>query len=452
MIGLLVVLMVPQKDRLLSAVFFLGLQMDVYLRVGYGRAGSTEGIAIPFVAIAGIALLAWRYFAFGPRHFRHYRFDGMARVPLLAILITTAVSIATTEERFIGVAQLIFELELFFIYWLTFNLVRNEADFRKVIGLLIFMLVAQSLVMYVESALGVNFNLSGEVMQRGEIPRPGGTVSSNPAGFSSFITPPLLVAMAYFFSRGKQWRPTGAMIAGMLGLAAIALTFTRASWAGVILGIAVLVVVLGRRRMMRWDRLAGIALILALAGLALMPIMMERLSHDYGAGNAQKAAWEERWGLMRIAFNMIAHHPLTGVGPGAYMYTYKEYIPPGLHQWVFAVHNEFLLRAAETGIAGAIAFFALIVAGFRSGIRLIRSQRIEFITVGAGWIAALASLVWQMSWVPWTGFTYNAMLWFMLGLTDAVCRFDDTKNVKAESVRTYLKRAPGLPSNAEMKA
>jgi O-antigen ligase len=204
--------------------------------------------------------------------------------------------------------------------------------------------------------------------------------------------------------------------------------------------------------MMRWDRLAGIALILALAGLALMPIMMERLSHDYGAGNAQKAAWEERWGLMRIAFNMIAHHPLTGVGPGAYMYTYKEYIPPGLHQWVFAVHNEFLLRAAETGIAGAIAFFALIVAGFRSGIRLIRSQRIEFITVGAGWIAALASLVWQMSWVPWTGFTYNAMLWFMLGLTDAVCRFDDTNNVKAEPVRTYLKRAPGSPTNAEMKA
>ena len=169
-------------------------------------------------------------------------------------------------------------------------------------------------------------------------------------------------------------------------------------------------------------------MIVIVAGLALLPTMSERLLRDYGA-TPQSSAWEERWGLMRIAFNMIAQHPLTGVGPGAYMYVYKEYIPAGLQQWVWVVHNEFLLRAAETGVPGAIAFIALIVAGFRMGIRLLRSKRLDLVTAGAGWIAALTALVWQMSWVPWTGFTYNAMLWFMLGLMDAACRLQQEQPV-----------------------
>ena len=40
----------------------------------------------------------------------------------------------------------------------------------------------------------------------------------------------------------------------------------------------------------------------------------------------------------------------------------------------------------------------------------------------AGWLAALIALVWQMNWVPWSGWTYNAMLWIMLGLMDGAQR------------------------------
>ena len=30
------------------------------------------------------------------------------------------------------------------------------------------------------------------------------------------------------------------------------------------------------------------------------------------------------------------------------------------------------------------------------------------------------ALAWQMLWVPWRGFSYNAILWFMLGLVDGI--------------------------------
>ena len=47
--GVLAFVMTARKDALLVVVFMLGLQMDIHLRLGYGRAGSSEGIVIPFV-------------------------------------------------------------------------------------------------------------------------------------------------------------------------------------------------------------------------------------------------------------------------------------------------------------------------------------------------------------------------------------------------------------------
>jgi O-antigen ligase len=436
MTGLLAFALTANKDRVLTTVFILGLQLDVYLRLAHGRAGSLEGIAIPFVALAGMALIVWRFFAYGAPHFRQYRFDGLARWPIVAILATTVLSILTTSEQFVGVSRLVFDLELFFVYWLTYNLVRTEADTQSIVKLALVMLVVQSLVLYVQTALGINFSLVGNVSELGEVPRPGGTVSSNPAGFASFITPPLFLALAFFLSRGKQWRPKGAAIAAIMGAAAIGLTFTRAAWAGLVLGGGLLAMLLARRRVARWHRIAAIALVIAVGVLALLPTMSARLTNDYG-GNANVSAWEERWGLMRIAFNMIAHHPINGVGAGAYQFVFKHYIPPGLNQWLYTVHNEFLLRAAETGVLGMIAFIALVIAGFRIGIRLMRAGQPQFVTIGAAWSAALLTLVWQMSWVPWTGFSYNAMLWFMLGAMDGTRRLIDERHTATVPIKSH---------------
>jgi O-antigen ligase len=443
--GTLILLLTPQKDRLLSGVFVLGLQADVYLRLSYGRAGSTEGIAISLVTVAGAAWLFYRYFALGPGSLKSMRLNGIARLPLLGLIVCTIASIATSTERFIGVGQLVFELQMLFIYWLAFNAIRDVRDFRRIVTLLMAILIIQSVVLYIENALGVNFSMVGEVHQRGEVPRPGGTVSTNPAGYASFITPALLLAFAYMFSRNSRWRPAFAVVAAALGAIAIGLTFTRAAWAGTAMALAMLCFLLARRRLARWNRILAVGVLVAGLGMALLPTMTQRLSHDYGA-NATKSAWDERWGLMRIAFNMIAHHPVTGVGPAAYMYTYKDYIPPGLRQWTSAVHNEFLLRAAEIGIPGAIAFTWLIFAGFRIGARLLRSRSPDMATAGAAWLAAMVSLTWQMSWVPWTGFTYNAMLWFMLGVMDAACRVD--REQEAAAKRDAQAQAQGQPAMA----
>jgi len=81
-----------------------------------------------------------------------------------------------------------------------------------------------------------------------------------------------------------------------------------------------------------------------------------------------------------------------------------------------------MLRAAEIGIPGALAFAFFLVVGFKVALRLARTGQTLIGVCALGWFGALIALVWQMNWVPWIGWSYNAMLWVMLGLMDAAQR------------------------------
>ncbi len=179
--------------------------------------------------------------------------------------------------------------------------------------------------------------------------------------------------------------------------------------------------------------MAWIVLFAVTMSAILIPLMLERIDSEYGSESGQSTL-EERWGLIRIAGNVIADNPLTGVGPGVYSHVFKGHLPSDFDGWVSGVHNDFLLRAAETGIPGALAFIVLIIAGFRVALRLARSEP-SLISISAlGWFAALIALVWQMNWVPWTGWSYNAMFWVMLGLMDGAQRL---VGIESDSTRQH---------------
>ncbi len=419
LICFLVFLIARDKERLLVAVFILSLQVDVYVRLMYGRAGSSEGIAIPLVIITGFALVLWTLLAEGKR--RTFRCAGTMGLPILALLVTTALSIVTSSERFIGITRVIFLFELYFVYWLTFNIVQSQENFDRVIKLLFLTLAIQSVVYFVESALGVNLGLTGDTFTGGDVPRPGGTVSANPAGFDSFISPILLIATAMFVAKRPPTRIPLLPLLVLMGAGAIGLSFTRAAWAGFIIGFVAICILCRRRRMLQNSKVVGIAIAVGILGIALLPTMMVRLQGDYGG----ESAFNERLGLIVIALNVIAAHPLTGVGVGAYASTFKSYVPAGLDQdqWLYTVHNQFLLVGAETGIPGAIAFIAFLVMGFRVALRLTRTDDARVSVSAIGWFGGLLALVWQMSWVPWLAFPYNAMLWMMLGVMDGAESF-----------------------------
>jgi O-antigen ligase len=211
-----------------------------------------------------------------------------------------------------------------------------------------------------------------------------------------------------------------------LGAGAIGLTFTRGAWIGLLMGLIVIVWRASRARMLNTAKLAAIGVGVLVLGLALLPKMSERLASDYGEDAGSSSA-DERLGLIRIAINVIIGNPIFGVGPGAYDNEFKAYVPPGLSQWIYTVHNEFLLRTAETGLLGGFAFIWFMYSGFRVASRLYRSPDLNTKVLGIGWAAGLASLIVQMNLVPWRGFSYNAMLWMFMGLMDAFDRLNEQR-------------------------
>ena len=414
-------LAIPEKKKVLTAVFVLSFQIDIYLRFLYGRAGSSEGLALPFVVATGLILAGWYYFS---GHARHFTMGGSLRRPIGALLIIIAVSAAASSERFIGLTFLITTIEYYFLYWLAFNIVRTHEDFRRVLFFILVTLGIQSIIYFVQSALGLTFDFLGNTIQGKEIPRPGGTVSSNPAGFVSFIIPALMMVSAVALSKFRRLVGWYSLPLMFMGLAAVGLSFTRAAWIGVIFGFMAIGLIAKQRRWLNTRMVSVVVVATAIGIMSLLPKMFERVSSDYAPTgvSATEETFNERMGLNKIAFDIIAHHPFFGLGPGAYGYTFKDYVPPGMNQWLYTVHNVYLLWAAETGIPGGIAFITLLVVAFRLTYRLSREPPSLISICATGCLGALIVLAWMMFWVPWIGFSYNAMLWFTLGIMDGAQR------------------------------
>ncbi len=91
----------------------------------------------------------------------------------------------------------------------------------------------------------------------------------------------------------------------------------------------------------------------ALGTLVIIPFVYARFAYGvYG---------EDRWPLIMTAYNMFKANLLFGVGANNYNFVVMKYIPPSMTTaWVFTVHDEYLLRIAETGFVGFCFYYYLI--------------------------------------------------------------------------------------------
>jgi len=417
--GGLFVMMLPDKERMLTAAFFLSLQANLSLRLMHGRAGSA-GLAFPLTVVIGMAILGLYMLRGEFKHKRTWCWGGPMIVPICLYFGTLFVSLLTTSERFVGVCQLLLECQIYFVFLMTLNYIEDESDLVRVLKLLLMTLAMQSVVYYIQSALGITFTLTGRVIEQGEIARPGGTVSTVPAEFASFIIPLLTVAISLYLCRGRIINRTLLLGIVILGGGAIALTYTRAAWCSLLIGGAWVVFMGHRRRLLRPGAFAYVMAAVIAGTVIGGPLVAQRL-----AQSPLEESYDERKALMEMSYHVIGARPLTGVGPGAYGHTYKRYIPPELDDsWMFVVHNNYLRRTAESGIPGGIAFVFLLYSGIRLSLALTRSRRSisRALALGAG--AGIVGLCFEMYWDTWQAFPYNAMLWLIFGLLVAAVKIE----------------------------
>jgi len=407
----LVVSLSSRKERLLLAATVLALQADVDLRLFVGHAGS-GGLAFPLALFPAVGLLFW--WRTGSPARPRLRVAGRLGLPIAALFATTVASIAVSHERFVGITELLLEVELYLVYVVILNAVRSEADVEWITKLLCACVVVQAVAVALQSALGVSFSLTGDLTANDDsLPFAGGTVGRNPAHLVAFILPPVLIAVAPLLTE-RVPRARLAVVAA-LGIATLVLTLKRAAWVGFAIATAWLVALARAQHALRLGRVVCVGAVVAVLGAGAWGMMAVRLERF-----PVSDAYAERVGLMQMAVDAIETHPVFGVGAGAYGQTFKQFLTRETsHQWLWIVHNEYLLRGAETGVPGLIAFLAVLTGAFRQALRLSRSPSPTLRTFGRGWSAALVALAWHMWWEPWQSFPEVSMFWLLLGVAEA---------------------------------
>jgi O-antigen ligase len=243
---------------------------------------------------------------------------------------------------------------------------------------------------------------------------PGSTFGNrNIAAEAMAMAMPLGVGAAF---AAPRLAARGTML-GAVALACVflAVTRTRGAWIGGACGLGTTLVSMRARRPRAWASGALAAAIVAAAVAVSLPSRLNPRdvgdSKRYsGIGevlqesfDGRSTALRTRFGLWRRTLAMIADAPLLGVGPGNWPVVFPRYAEPGAAgDGVLSAtlaprqaHDDFLERAAETGVVGlaALAFLgaALTVAArrrLRAGDEASRAA-----TAGAaGSLAALGSL------------------------------------------------------------
>lgn len=186
-------------------------------------------------------------------------------------------------------------------------------------------------------------------------------------GYGSFGTylvtvwPYLLLAPLAFDQ--KRWRPWLAALV-LCAAASGYLTYSRATWLGMVVGLALCLLVVGRNRL-RNGLLAALASLLLLTGLFLAPGSShgERWAKLFYEPEAVGGTAGDLFALWSHSIEELQEQPFRGIGLGRHSFSkaYREFREA--HQpLLWHAHNMFFDLALQLGLQGLAAVLLIMVS------------------------------------------------------------------------------------------
>jgi O-antigen ligase len=192
----------------------------------------------------------------------------------------------------------------------------------------------------------------------------------------------------------------------VVGLAAIAVSFSRGGWVGTIVALIVIVALLGRRAVFTaaaTTLVLSFGLILGASG-AILTVIEERFTQlvdQVSIGDVRglpvtddNFAAIERMSHWQTAIAMWDQHPWIGVGSGNFNERFTEFaVHPQFSESQGHAHNYYLHLLAETGIVGLFAYIVLLLSVFFIGWKAYRSPDSLARAIGIGVLGTASALV-----------------------------------------------------------
>ena len=164
---------------------------------------------------------------------------------------------------------------------------------------------------------------------------------------------------------------------------AIALTFTRSAWVGVVLAVALLFILKDVRLLVILPVVGALFLLLAPGSI---------VSRFYSIFDLHDPTNRDRLAMMHEGRSMIEAHPLTGVGPNMVERLYVQFRDPDAVAKVNPhLHNVPMQIAAERGLPALAIWIWFLVVAATDLWRKLASSRHQFLA--AGGLAAIAGML-----------------------------------------------------------
>lgn len=301
-----------------------------------------------------------------------YAVLALVAVSLISPLVAENTGVALRELRVVVIDSALF-------YWL----VRSGQLRRRDVWRLLDALVVAGLLLALYGLY--QYFVSGDVIVAEGVRRMR-SIYPSPNNLSLFLGRIVPLAGVVVVWGGVHWRRVFYAAAGLLILAALFLTFSRAAW---LVGLPVTALFVG---LVRGRRAVAVALAgLVVIGLSVLPFAgTARIRSLFQL--APGSSTYRRLRLWQASLDMIRDHPIFGVGLDNFLYQYRErYILPGAldDPNLSHPHNFILDFWARLGVLGVAVLVWLELAFFRAAWRIYRRSSGDDRALTLGLMAAM---------------------------------------------------------------
>jgi len=356
-------------------------------------------------------------------------------VPSLAMLAFFFLSLVAAKDLMWSSFDIINFIKTILFFIVLANNIRDEKDLTIVLIAALAGLFVQSVIVGWQTmspaassilqkfGLGAPAELQHFEMQASDLSRPGGTIGhcNHFARYVGLLVPVAIVLALVQHKRMSLLFTVVAIAASV----ALVNTLTRSSWIGLVLSLMVMLPAMLRFRHISF-RILGKLSVAAVIFLILMafffkPIWGRIVSDDKGSANT-------RITTAKVALEIIRDYPITGCGINNYGSLMGSYwnAEDSFTRYA-AVHNTYLLYAAEIGVLGFAVYLWLLIAFFLRIRRAMRSRKPYFSTIAigiwGGYIAFLATALTDKSFKE--NFTLLLVLWGLMAIVEAMNRMDN---------------------------
>jgi len=385
----------PTVRKILLAAIILNVVLPIGHHFGEreeaAEFGAQEGVTVAMTTFA-LAGLYIPFLAQGRLQRSRVTRPARGTVPLLCYVVFIGLSLFVASDTELAFFELCLFVELLLLYMLVVKTTVSESEVLFLARMLILAVAIESVLIIALWAGMGHFSFMGVKTRVDEnlvtdITRIGGTLGS-PNDVAAVLSLGLILAAGTAVAPVKRAYRVIAVIALVLGVTGLILTFSRGGSSGFLLGLAIVVLAAKRRRLITWKAPIAACVVVLLICAAFSDTLARRLLED------DNGAAQSRFPLMSLASRMIADHPLMGVGANNFGVAMEPYLAPEFSgEFLYAVHNRYLLVWSETGIGGLAAFLWFLLATLYRAFRCWRFRDPVLSTLA---IACAASITGNM--------------------------------------------------------